>query len=319
MLRLEDNWVWDFWLARDGDLHHIFFLKAPRSLGDPERRHGNATIGHAVSDDLREWRCLPDAMTPGMAGSWDDMATWTGSVIRHGGEWWCFYTAVNWAEKGLVQRIGAATSTDLTTWTRRPENPLIELDDARYEALDLSAWHDQAWRDPWVMRVNGHWEAFITARTTDGAADARGVIARATSPDLIDWSIENPVEVTPAGQYGHLEVPQVIELSGRWYLVFCTDARTHSQEWRDRGLGEARTGTYYAVGDTPTGPFTLVEDGFLGPDDGTTTYSGRIVEVDGDPMFLAWRMFDAAGDFVGEIIDPLHVRVADDGRLILES
>ena len=106
--------MWDFWLARDGDLHHIFFLKAPRSLGDPERRHGNATIGHAVSDDLREWRCLPDAMTPGMAGSWDDMATWTGSVIRHGGEWWCFYTAVNWAEKGLVQRIGAATSTEAT-------------------------------------------------------------------------------------------------------------------------------------------------------------------------------------------------------------
>ena len=67
----------------------------------------------------------------------------------------------------------------------------------------------------------------------------------------------------------------------------------------------------------PTPPVAPVTN--TGPDDGTTTYSGRIVEVDGDPMFLAWRMFDAAGDFVGEIIDPLHVRVADDGRLILES
>ena len=45
-LRLEDDWVWDSWpFDDDQGLHHLFFLKAPRSLGDPELRHVNATRG----------------------------------------------------------------------------------------------------------------------------------------------------------------------------------------------------------------------------------------------------------------------------------
>ena len=60
-LRLPDKWVWDFWLVRDGRDYHAFYLQAPRSLGDPELRHLNASIGHATSKDLRHWRILPDA------------------------------------------------------------------------------------------------------------------------------------------------------------------------------------------------------------------------------------------------------------------
>ena len=52
MLRLEDHWVWDSWIADDGDLYHLFFLQAPRSLVDPGKRHTAATVGHATSRDL---------------------------------------------------------------------------------------------------------------------------------------------------------------------------------------------------------------------------------------------------------------------------
>ncbi len=52
-LRLPEHWLWDFWFAQDGDDVHLFHLQAPRSLGDPALRHANATIGHAVSRDLR--------------------------------------------------------------------------------------------------------------------------------------------------------------------------------------------------------------------------------------------------------------------------
>jgi beta-fructofuranosidase len=52
-LRLPNRWIWDFWLARDGKDYHAFYLQAPRSLGDPALRHFNASIGHAVSQDLR--------------------------------------------------------------------------------------------------------------------------------------------------------------------------------------------------------------------------------------------------------------------------
>ena len=67
-LRLPDKWVWDFWLVRDGKDYHAFYLQAPRSLGDPELRHLNASIGHAISKDLRYWHVLPDALNAGRRG-----------------------------------------------------------------------------------------------------------------------------------------------------------------------------------------------------------------------------------------------------------
>ena len=44
-----DHWLWDFWLADDGRTHHLFYLHAPKSLGNPDLRHRNARIGHASS------------------------------------------------------------------------------------------------------------------------------------------------------------------------------------------------------------------------------------------------------------------------------
>ena len=54
MLHSDQFWVWDSWYAQDGEETHVFFLKAPRSLGDPDLRHDRAVIGHAVSRDLTE-------------------------------------------------------------------------------------------------------------------------------------------------------------------------------------------------------------------------------------------------------------------------
>ena len=55
----------------------------------------------------------------------------------------------------LLQTIGAATSTDLETWHKGPAPPLVTADDRWYERLGGGAWHEEAWRDPWVMRDPG--------------------------------------------------------------------------------------------------------------------------------------------------------------------
>src|ERR671910_3530110 len=91
MLRLDDFYVWDSWIADDGDLYHLFFLQAPRSLGDPGMRHLSATVGHATSADLVHWDYRGECFGPAESG-WDDLAIWTGSVVCDGGHWRVFFT-----------------------------------------------------------------------------------------------------------------------------------------------------------------------------------------------------------------------------------
>ncbi len=310
-LRVEGEWVWDFWTAHDGEHHHLFYLHAPQSPQAPDERHHRARIGHAVSSDLRTWLPLPEPISPGPAGSWDDGATWTGSVVRTEGGWAMLYTGASAGEHYLVQRIGVAFSDDLTRWTKHPGNPVLEVEPTWYEVLDLDSWHDQAWRDPAVVFLDGVYHAFITARENTGPAGSRGVIARATSRDLVQWTVEPPV-VGPQG-FGYLEVPQVLPVNGRWYLVFSAPA------WAQPGRPEPRyTGIFQAVAEDPAGPYVECPPLYVDTDEGL--YGGRLIE---DPelglVFLAFRYLDPHGRLVGEIIDPVPVTVDSTHRLRLAS
>lgn len=320
-LRLPDKWIWDFWLTQDGPDYHIFYLQADRSLGDPELRHWHPTIGHAVSQDLHNWRCLPDALAPSDdEEAWDSYTTWTGSVIAHAGTWYMFYTGTARAENGLVQRVGLATSPDLVNWTKHPDNPLIQADPSRYELLDLSLWHDQAWRDPWILAdpETGDFHAFITARVNHGPADSRGVIAHARSTDLVHWDVLDPV--TAPGEFGQMEVPQMVHIGKRWYLLFCTASLHHSAYRRNRSPISPVTGTHYLVADNPLGPFHYETDDFLVGDARGLLYSGKLIQAPtGGWVFLAFVRERADGTFGGEIIDPLPVTLTATGVLNVEK
>lgn len=251
MLRLDDHWIWDFWLADDGDTYHLFHLQAPRSLGDPDLRHFNARVGHATSTDLHTWDVHGEVLGPGSAGTWDDQAIWTGSVVADGDHWAMLYTACSSVEDGLVQRIGLATSSDLCTWTRHPDNPLLEADPRWYELTDRDRWHDLAWRDPWVMPDpdgNGH-HALVTARLPHGPTASAGVIGHAWSPDLVRWEPRAPL--SGASGLGHLEVPQVVNVDGRDLLVYSYDPDGLRPDRRTPGHA---AGSRIAPMDSPLGP-----------------------------------------------------------------
>ncbi len=318
-LRLPDKWLWDFWLAQDGPDYHIFYLQAPRSLGQEKLRHWHVTIGHAVSQDLGHWQVLPDTLQPSQSEAWDDYTTWTGSIIRHAGLWYLFYTGGRRAEKGLIQRIGLATSTDLIHWDKHPANPLLTADPQWYELLDLNQWHDQAWRDPWVFQhpQSGDFHAFITARVNTGPTDGRGVIAHARSTDLIRWEVLPPV--TEPGDFGQIEVPQLVAIQNRYYLLFCTATWTHSAQYRQRTGLEPVTGTHYLMADNPLGPFRFTTREFLVGDTTGSFYNGKLVQgPDNAWYFLASRQFTPEGDFIGALIDPLPVMIDSMGNLSVD-
>lgn len=301
-LRSDEHWIWDFWLADDGGTFHLFYLQAPKALGDPDLRHWNVSIGRATSSDLTNWTTQPDVLAPSAAPAWDDKSTWTGSVIQHDGRWYLFYTGTSAADNGLVQRVGLAWSDDLTHWEKHPE-PLIESDPRWYEQLGDDVWFDQAWRDPWVfLGDDGYFHALITARSNTGAKLDRGCIAHARSKDLFDWEVLAPI--TSPGGFGQLEVPQVHEINGRYFMLFCCDDNLQSDQQRD--LSGGGTGTFYVSADHPLGPYELANTQPLDVDMVGSAYAGRMIDCDG-PQYLSWVRNGPDGGFVGELSDPRKV------------
>ena len=318
MLRLPSSWVWDCWLADDGEEYHLFFLKASRALRDPDRRHGRAAVGHAVSRDLVHWQEVGDALVHSDGPAFDDRAIWTGSVLRGpDGRWRMFYTGIDRAGGARAQRIGCAVSDDLHTWTRVSHDPLVEPGPA-YERLDGPT-AAQAWRDPWVFAdpEGDGWHMLVTARAAgpgdgadDGAGDGPGVVGHATSPDLLAWTVRPPLSA-PAG-FAHLEVLQLAWIEGRGVLLFSCLTPELGPDRRAAG----QVGGIWAVNVySPTGPYD-VGSAYLLHDE--SLYVGRLVQRrTGDWVLLAFRNVTPDGGFVGEITDPLPVRWGEDGRLTL--
>ncbi len=309
-----DHWVWDFWFADDGERFHLYYLHAPKSLGDPNLRHRNARIGHATSLDLMEWTDHGQVFDAGAAGAFDGSATWTGSIVRDdAGLWRMFYTGSLFLSPDTfanIETVGLATSPDLFTWTKQ-KGPVCVADPELYEVLGGSSWPEEAWRDPWVFRNDGDglWHMLITARGQDGAEPDRGVMGHATSPDLETWTVEAPLSATGSG-FAHLEVFQVIEVEGQNHIIFCCDTAK---------LCGARAGQVGGIWTMPVGAmpdsvdFTkarlLVDE---------SLYAGRIVkDRQGRAHLMAFNNITADGQFMGGISDPLPLVADTDNYLVL--
>lgn len=309
MHRLDGRWIWDSWYVHHDGLHHAFYLQADSDLPEPDMRHFRVSVGHATSPDLRTWQVLPDALAPSEQPRWDDQATWTGSIVRGpDGRWVMFYTGASRAEDGLVQRIGAAQSEDLITWTRL-ETPVLEADPRWYERLDSGMWQDEAWRDPFVVADPGGdgWHMLITARSKEGERFDRGVIGHARSKDLLTWEVLPPL--TRPGGFGQLEVPQVAVVGDQPVLLFSCHA---SELPPDRRPGVDGRGVWSVAGESLLGPFDVSRAGLF---DHSSLYAARLVE---DPAhgwhLMGFRNYES-GRFVGELADPIPVEL-EDGQLV---
>ena len=305
--------MWDFWLVDDGSEYHLFFLYASRALRDPHARHHRASIGHAVSSDLVHWERVVDALVRSDAPAFDDLATWTGSVVRHpDGRWFMFYTGASLNDEGAnVQSIGYAVSSDLYTWDKAP-GPVLAADPQWYEKHSDGHWHDEAFRDPWVFADpdGDGWHMLITARANHGEAYDRGVVGHAWSADLETWELREPLS-EPGQGFGQLEVFQTHVIDGRQVLLFNCMVGDASDRVRATGT---EGGVWIADAKSPLGPYDIAGARRI---DDPALYVGKFIDdrETGETKFMAFRN-ETGGQFIGEITDPYAV-TWDGDRLVL--
>lgn len=272
----------------------------------------------AVSTDLRRWKDTGCVFSPSETASWDDFTTWKGSVV-HGddGLWHLFYTGTCKAEQGLKQRIGHATSRDLTRWERSGSQPALDIDPGIYEEHDPFRWHDRAMRDPWVMRdPHGRgWFMYFTVRVAHiPEANDAGVIGMARPADLYTWKL---LPLVHTGGFGQLEVPQILEIKGRRYCIFCTTSHHWSRNLSASYPGGPDSGAHYLVVDSHLGPWRVAGGPFL---DGATPnmrYAGKIVDTFKWHLFMGFPHDRVDGGFIGSVDEHVDLLVDDQGRLVL--
>ena len=301
-LRLAGQWLWDSWFFRDGETVHAFYLQASRALQDPNRRHRNVSVGHAISSDLKNWTVIEDALAISDSPAFDSYTTWTGSVINNDGKWFMFYTGTSREDGGDVQSVGAATSDDLITWTKISNQALVRADARWYATLDKAAWHDEAFRDPWVFKFkpsDDTWHMLITARGKNGPALDSGVMGHATSKDLLNWNVEPPLSKVGAG-FGETEVFQFEIVDGVPIVLFCCSHRWISEERKAREVG----GVYSLVVNHDLSEVDISKSVWF---DAPDLYASRLVQsADGGWNLLGfWN--EPGGKFVGELSDPIPV------------
>ena len=322
MLRLPNDWVWDSWVADDGETYHLYFLKAPRALQDPTLRHARATIGHATSTDLVEWTDLGTTLAPSDVGGWDDLALWTGSTVRaDDGSWRMFYTALNRGRGHVLhdQRVGVVESDDLHTWRRTTDAPTLVADGRWYKTLDEDPTASETWRDPFVFRDpdGDGWHMLVTARLAGTERYDDGALAHARSPDLVTWEVQPPVSGDPSG-FGQIEVPQVRVVEGRPVLVFTCHPEEQSAA---RRAEHGHWCTWSVVGEpggSLLGPWDLSNAVPLRAE--PNLFAAPLVRRrDGSWVLIGFRNQEPEGIFSFEIIDPVEVTVVAGGLQVRTS
>jgi beta-fructofuranosidase len=323
-LKLAGQWVWDSWFVRDGDDFHVFYLQASRGLGDPERRHRNVTVGHAVSKDLTQWQVLPDALTPSEPASattaesgqrvFDSYTTWTGSVVHdQNGTWRMFYTGTSREDAGAVQSIGLATSRDLVVWHKHSSEAILRADKSMYSVLADGRWPDEGFRDPWVFKLDGdeRWHMLMTARGRDGEYGQSGVAGHAVSDDLTSWSLLPPLNAVNQG-FGETEVLQFEIVDGVPVILFCCGPQWLSQERLQNESG----GVYSLVVDPELQDVDFSRAVLF---DAPGLYASRLIrDAQGCWQLIGFLNY-VDGSFVGELSDPIAVTADPVRGLIRKS
>ena len=137
--------------------YHMFYRGQP----DPEEDLiGTYSIGHATSGDGVSWTLDPanPVFSPGSETDWDRGSIRGAAVIHDGERFRMWYASVSSVFENDEQWLGVghATSTDGTTWSRSPENPIIAPGNYGTFTIPQTVIFDGEWYRMWYA-VSGTW------------------------------------------------------------------------------------------------------------------------------------------------------------------
>lgn len=180
---------------------HLFGITHPEPADPLDEKQ----FAHATADSLtqRMWVKQPMALEADWK-RYREAHLWAPHVIHHDDLYYMYYCAGGDPDHAHY-RIYLATSKDLWTWERHPENPMF------VDGYDA--------RDPMVLRVGDQWVMYYTA--TSRPEGGNHIVAYRTSKDLIHWSERGTAFTDPTvGTVGGpTESPFVVQ-RGEYYYLF---------------------------------------------------------------------------------------------------
>ena len=224
--------IGDIDLIRRGHFYHLFHLVLPN----------HDYIAHAISEDGMNWKRTRNAIFTGEPGAWDDDMLWTMHVSRNPKSklYEMFYTGLERAERGHMQRIGRAVSRDLIRWRKDNElNLPLTPKGLHYEVAGESERGWISFRDPFLFRHEGEDWLLACARAPKGLVSKRGCVGVARRTEEA-YELEEPLFYPR--MYDDIECPCLVAMDGWFYLVgsIREDVEVHSW-WSDTFRGEYRS------------------------------------------------------------------------------
>ena len=188
-------------------VYHLFHLIIPN----------HDYIAHAISYDGITWKRVRNALFVGHPGEWDDDMLWTMHVSRNGNHFRMYYTGLQRRDRGQVQKIGYARSTDLLHWEKVPQAGLpLASASPFYEDRSNNPRDWLSFRDPFRFEYDGDIYLLMCARSGFGPVSRRGCVGLARMTD------DRPVLMKPLLYpmvYDDVECPCIFQLKGKYYLL----------------------------------------------------------------------------------------------------
>lgn len=285
--------------------YHIFYQYHPYNGA-----WGHIQWGHAVSDDLVDWRHYPPAIIP--RESYERQGCLTGTALVQNNYMTIFYTGTYTIGNVTKRNQNVAISSDGIIFQKYLYNPIIKDP----PAIDMD------FRNPKVWRNRNMWYMLCGMKT-----ELRlGALGLYSSRDMFNWHYNGTVAQS-YGDMGYIwECPDFFEIDGTHLLILSVRG-IQSDGFRFRNLYQTgymigsfsyRTGRFNEDFEVSTATFNELDYGH----DFYATQT--MLSRDGRRLMIAWlgmwesTFMESANGWASMLTLVRELKLTDQGRLLMQ-